>query len=982
MWRYRPRIFCAVPTALFLVAIGTAQDPIHQRYTTADGLPSNTVYGVVQDHRGFLWFGTDAGASRFDGRHFVSYGLREGSPDDEVLQCFEDSRHRVWLLLLNGKLAYVRNDTLFHPGNDPALRAVNGRTGWARACEDRKGNIWFGGVWAELLQLDTLGTFHTIDLKGAGIMGGNVTPLVDRSGDLFLQVNNEGFTLENGVLRRTHILTSSAPKIAYATGADGRIWAATKEGLQELNHQLGPVAITADRCGDWDRVRSMVLTDEHVLVYGRWDKGATLVDTSARAARSIFPQETINVVYLDDEGNCWLTTAGNGVLVFALDQLDSRIMDKWGDAPLGAISCLHPDRLGQLWVGTEQGMLLRMNGDLVQRYDLRLGDTRVQKVRALCDDGRFIYAATDMTTVRIPLSGEGPPRSVGQWDRMRNVLSPISPNKVLVTLRGGGLVGAYYELMRSTDPKNPMLYPYLSEQLGNGRFHLLFEDPDSALWIQRNDVLYRWYHQRLDTLHALCDGHGTRVVGMAALSDGTLVLGTVGHGLLFLRDGKVVRTLQHSDGLVSDRCHRVHVTNDTIALATPEGVDLVIVDPSADLTMRILEPGTDRAPAFDAVMLHGDLYVATANGLYITGALLPHRTPLVPRLYITHIASDERSFSPGRPFLLDHDHGSLVVEVTVVSMAQSMGTEFQYRIDEENKWTNSNTNVLALFTQQPGEHALQVRARVAGSEWSPAVVARFGVMPPFWERNLYRVPALFLLVLGVYLLLRFLAQRRYQKRLAHLRQMEMLSEERQRIAMDLHDDLGADLSGTAMLAEAALHSGQEMQQALSDTIARVRSMLPKVDEIIWALDARNDNLSALIEHLRRSASSRTGSMGVGFDFVGPHNFTDRVINSGFRRVAMLLAKESVINALKHAKADTIAMTISVDGDRFILEVQDNGQGIRLTAAAHFRHGIANMRARTKQLGGSILFCDVKPHGTRVAIDLPLPAVQAGTMDAA
>jgi signal transduction histidine kinase len=290
--------------------------------------------------------------------------------------------------------------------------------------------------------------------------------------------------------------------------------------------------------------------------------------------------------------------------------------------------------------------------------------------------------------------------------------------------------------------------------------------------------------------------------------------------------------------------------------------------------------------------------------------------------------------------------------------------------------------VLALFTQEPGEHELQVRARVAGSAWSTPVVTRFGVMPPFWERNLYRIPALLLLVLGVYLLLRYLAQRRYQKRHAQLRQLEMLSEERQRIAMDLHDDLGADLSGTAMLAEAALHSGKEMPQALSDTIARVRSMLPKVDEIIWALDARNDHLSALIEHLHRSASSRTGSMGVGFDFVGPRHYKDRVINSGFRRVAMLLAQESMTNALKHAKAESIAMTVSVEEDRMALEVQDNGMGICLTPASRSRHGISNMRARAEQLGGSVTFSDVKPHGTRVTIDLPLPTAQTGDPDTA
>ncbi len=963
------------PLFVFLVPLASwAQDPIHRHYTVADGLPSNTVYGVMQDHRGFIWFGTDAGASRFDGRHFVNYGQREGLPDEEVLQCYEDRNHRLWLLLLNGKLAYIRNDTLYHPGNDPALRAVNGRSGWARACEDRDGNVWFGGVWGELIMLDKTGKFHPIDLSATGVIGGNVTPMLDPAGDLFIQINTDGFVVEHGVLQRTFSFGLPGPSPTYSRTPDGRLWAASIEGLIEVRRTPGPVAVHASECGPWDRIRSLAMPGNGVLIYGRWDRGAVIVDPRRGILRSILMQETINAVMTGDEGNCWLTTAGGGVYGFALDQIDSRIITEVDGVPLGPVSCLHADGNARLWIGTEKGLVLRLDGAHIEQYDMRIGIARVQKVRALCDDGHFLYATTDMTTVRIPLDGAGPMQTIGCWDRVKERISPNAPNKVMVALHDGSLVGAYYELMHSTDPKAPCFMPYATGPRGYGRFHLLYEDPDHALWIQRNDMLYRLHNERLDTLVGLREYTNAHITGMAALSDGTLVMGTMGHGLLFLRDGNVVRSLREADGLLSDRCDRIQMTGDTIAVATSNGAQLVVLDRSKlpGFSFDIFDPGTTGIATSDALELRGELYTATTKGVYITHGSLHRRPPRTPRLYISRITSQEFSFAPGRYFQLDHDHSSLVVDVAAVSLAPTSALEFQYRMDGAEKWIASSTNSLTLVAQEPGEHALQVRARVTGSPWSGAVTATFAVLPPFWSRRWFRWPVAVALVVLCYFSLRRLAHRRFEHRLAQLRQREALAEERRRIAMDLHDDLGADLSGTTMLAEAALHGQQDPHRALEDTIARVRGMMPKVDEIIWALDSKNDHLSSLIEHLERSSTAKAEAMGVRIEFVGPWGLEDRTVISEFRRVVLMLVKESVNNALKHSGCDALELCINVENDRLNIVVQDNGCGITLTPASGLRHGLSNMQARAQQFNGSVTFSDVKPRGTCVTIDLPLP----------
>jgi ligand-binding sensor domain-containing protein len=91
--------------------------PYHIHYTVEDGLPSNTVYCTVQDDRGFIWFGTDAGISRFDGLEFKNFTRNDGLPDNEILKLLKDSKGRIWMHTLNGKVGYIYQDRIFTSSN-------------------------------------------------------------------------------------------------------------------------------------------------------------------------------------------------------------------------------------------------------------------------------------------------------------------------------------------------------------------------------------------------------------------------------------------------------------------------------------------------------------------------------------------------------------------------------------------------------------------------------------------------------------------------------------------------------------------------------------------------------------------------------------------------------------------------------------------------------------------------------------------------
>jgi len=133
--------------------LGVAQDPAYRRITTADGLPSHVIYSATQDHQGYLWFGTDAGACRFDGSSFTTFTTSDGLGDNEVLRVFTDRKGRVWFLALNGKVSFYLNGRIHNARTDPYLAEIKNPIGFDHCVEDDAGNLYFASIGGDAFRL-------------------------------------------------------------------------------------------------------------------------------------------------------------------------------------------------------------------------------------------------------------------------------------------------------------------------------------------------------------------------------------------------------------------------------------------------------------------------------------------------------------------------------------------------------------------------------------------------------------------------------------------------------------------------------------------------------------------------------------------------------------------------------------------------------------------------------------------------------------
>ena len=142
------------------------QIPGLTQFTTNNNLPSNTIYDIIQDDDGFMWFATDYGVSIFDGLTFKNYSVKDGLPGNEILFFYKDSKNRIWLSAFNGSIGFFNNGKFYNSNNTSYLKDLTFSRFVRDIYEDSKNNIYFYQGFNSIKKLkpdnsvDTINFYH------------------------------------------------------------------------------------------------------------------------------------------------------------------------------------------------------------------------------------------------------------------------------------------------------------------------------------------------------------------------------------------------------------------------------------------------------------------------------------------------------------------------------------------------------------------------------------------------------------------------------------------------------------------------------------------------------------------------------------------------------------------------------------------------------------------------------------------------------
>jgi signal transduction histidine kinase len=485
-------------------------------------------------------------------------------------------------------------------------------------------------------------------------------------------------------------------------------------------------------------------------------------------------------------------------------------------------------------------------------------------------------------------------------------------------------------------------------------------------------------------------------------NDGTLWIGTFGGGLNRFRNGKF-SVINREHGLPNSVIG--HIESDDLGFfwmssyggilrASEEDLNRCADGQIAEvpfLTYGINEgmPTLECAEGLQSAgckTADGRLWFPTAKGLVAVNPAAATVNPLPPPVKIEELRLDDKKFADGSavgPLKIPPGLHRIEFEYTGLSFVAPEKVRFKYRLNNfDGDWVNAGTKRVAIYSYiPPGKYSFQVTACNNDGVWSETGASlAFEVLPYFWQTMWFRALAGFATLLMASGAVWFETRRRMRRKLERAERQRDIERERTRIARDIHDDLGAQLTHITMMSDSArgeVANTERTAGRLEKIYHTARELTRSMDEIVWAVNPRHDTLEGLATYLEKFAQDWLVTLGIRCRLDLPLQFPESHLTSEVRHNVFLAFKEALHNAVKHSRASEIMIQLTLGGNFFELTIQDNGSGFTIDDPAKgfssspdetgLRNGLENMRKRLVEIGGSFEVHSSPGNGTKVIL---------------
>jgi PAS domain S-box-containing protein len=221
--------------------------------------------------------------------------------------------------------------------------------------------------------------------------------------------------------------------------------------------------------------------------------------------------------------------------------------------------------------------------------------------------------------------------------------------------------------------------------------------------------------------------------------------------------------------------------------------------------------------------------------------------------------------------------------------------------------------------------------------------------------------------------------KRVQRKIHLLEQQRALEKERDRIARDMHDDVGGSLTRITLLTEIAeaelavgkIIASEETKARLKKISSMSREVVRNLDEIVWAVDPGNDSLEKFASYTCHLAEELLKMTPINCRLDVPTLLPNYFLGSDVRHNLFMVVKESLNNVIKHSEASEVSLQMGIADTEISITISDNGRGFETDKLKPFSNGLSNMRNRMEKVGGKIKLKSQPGHGTTVALVINL-----------
>ena len=735
-------VLSAILASLLVTSASAADgyaEPPFRYYSVADGLTQSEVYDIAQDRAGFLWFSTQRGLNRFDGREFEALTIADGLPSNTLTALTVDVDNTIWVGDARGGISLVRG----------------------------------GRVVTAIPPIGELST-PILDIE---IAGSQVLAIADGIGLLDVSRRDDGYVMTP--------IGGVDIDAQYLVVTDGVIWIVAASGLYRLGDDGRAIErVAADVRQAHSDGESLWVVDSSSRI-GVWRDGELIVRAEIPATG------TINGIITERDGTVWISSETELFSLAASAPAPAEVVLR--HTGFDNIATMIFDREGTLWLSSN-ARLVRFLGDRFRHYKLQTGaDPQTVWAITADDDGRLWFGTqTGLIRRNIDetISTFGPEHGLPAGS-LRDLVTGES-GQLWIGIRGEGLFEFDLGSERARLIEGTERLEVLDVDLAG----------EGVVWFSTAENGVFRYSSADDRLETFATPKNTSVYTLDVWQDGSVWYGADEVALVHLTRLNETEFRQQlydrNNGLQHDLFNHVQVTGEGEAwVATEEGglyrlsnerfesysppnapyVDqtIYVVQPLPDGTVVVggeqglyqFLPGADRTVHYNqlagfvgletnvhATYVDADdgLWVGTVDGVSRMDMMMPMpaHIELTPQILRIETALDQLEIVDGAE--IQPGQRGAFVEFGAVSLTNPRSIEFSYKLDgADSDWGAPTTNRTVSYAGvAPGDYRFMVRARYPGGEWSRLPVVRsFTVMPYFWQRPFVIFTALLVLALAI-----------------------------------------------------------------------------------------------------------------------------------------------------------------------------------------------------------------------------------------
>ncbi|HZG25197.1 MAG TPA: two-component regulator propeller domain-containing protein [Chitinophagaceae bacterium] len=1005
---------------------GQQQDLYFKKLGSENGLSHNKVKCILQDRRGFMWFGTEDGLNRFDGTHFVTFrhqpSSSSGISGNIITDILEDEEGLLWIATEDGGLnrydyklppkdQFRQFKHLPNDSNSIPVNAINS------ILEDSRGYLWLATSGASVLRFDKkTGSFSMkipvgrtindlcLDANGviwAGREGGSILKVNPVTGSYEVQKEYENYYLKLPHVAVTALYKDSYNDIWFGSWdkAVYRYNARTKKE-EVFTASNSPFSFSQD-----EAISFAEDSQKRLWIGGRYN-GLYLYDRlrncfynfrhDAQREGSL-ADNSVNYIYNDRSGNLWIgTNAGISIYNPAQQQFRQVFLQALEKkASPTVVYDMFEDGFERVWIGTNKGIFITDSTSDIRHFPLAFNGTQLQVTKFYKDcDGR-VYLGTNY--------------SFFQLDTLTMKVVPLKDKTNDVVMRK--LVESrIVSVVRDTIDGHPALVvsPY-------GHFLAYYDF-----------VLQKWYSRKDSTqpVNVKYDIRDNLVRKLVRCRSGKIWMANLREGLGEWRAAsrKPVRYFknnpQSAQTISNNNIYDILEDGDNLWLSTYGG-GLNYFKPSINKFIHIntsnnLLEGIQKDDDGNIWMIsNGNLHKYNRYDQSNTSFLLPdlENTGGVKgyifktkkgRMYVAGvnfiisfhpdsirirktqpsvIFTDFKIFNNSYSNLLFKDRINLrynqnffTFEFSAPYYSASGEVRYSYMLEGvDQDWVDAGSVNFASYSNiSGGSYQFKVRATVSQGVWLPNYsTIQIEVIPPFWKRWwFFAICGLF--AAGVIYSI-------YRYRINVLLERQAI---RNKIAQDLHDNVGSTLSSISIYSQVAqIKSREQNETELNNVLAKIgvtsNEMISEMNDIVWTINPRNDNMEKIFQRMDSFAKPLLAARNILLHFEYDEALLNITLDMTKRKNFYLIFKEAITNAVKYSNCKNV--WVSIHSQRNIVEllVQDDGVGFDKEKLHHklsnslSGNGLRNISLRAAEMNGQSQVVSQPGKGTLVSLSFPV-----------